>query len=144
MLSPCQIVSLRSADSRLRTATSSLAAVLRGSQRGPHAMLNYFVFVVGALACLFSRYFYVRLGGAILVCLSIAFFVAHRAAASMIMWNHGTHEHVDLNGISKHYKISQGSNGAPILLGPDGFWVAELVEEGQAEGQIVGCVGLGE
>ncbi|KAH6899205.1 hypothetical protein BKA70DRAFT_1231124 [Coprinopsis sp. MPI-PUGE-AT-0042] len=122
--------------------TSSLAAILRGSLRGRNATLNYFTLVLGALASILSHHFYVRLGGAILACLSLIFFLAHRIAARRVMWKYGAQEHDDLNSISKHYKISQSLTGVPTLLGPDGFWVAELVENGSTEGEVVGCVGL--
>ncbi|KAH6919335.1 acyl-CoA N-acyltransferase [Coprinopsis sp. MPI-PUGE-AT-0042] len=122
--------------------TSSLAAILRGSLRGRNAILNYFTLILGALASVLSHHLYVRLGGAILACLSLIFFLAHRIAARRVMWKYGAQEHVDLNYVSKHYKISQPPTGVPSLIGPDGFWVAELVENGHTEGEVVGCVGL--
>jgi hypothetical protein len=84
--------------------------------------------------------------GAILACLSITLLVAQRITATRITNHHAARAQVDMSAIAiqKHYKITQAANGLPALAGPDGFWVAELVEEGQSEGQVVGCVGLGE
>ncbi|KAH6919336.1 acyl-CoA N-acyltransferase [Coprinopsis sp. MPI-PUGE-AT-0042] len=122
--------------------TSLLAAVLRGSLRGRNAILNYFTFLFGALASVLSHSLYIRMSGAILAFLSLIFFSAHRTTAKRVMWNHGVREHADLQAISKYYKISQGTDETPSLLGPDGFWVAVLVEHGKGEGEVVGCVGL--
>lgn len=122
--------------------TSSLEAVLRGSLRGRHAILTYYIFTFGALAALVSPCFHVQLGGGLLACLAAGFFILHRVTLYKIFMKHGTHAHADLKIISKHYKVSQSVKGASSLTGPDGFWVAELVEEGCTEGEVVGCVGL--
>ncbi|KAH6899204.1 acyl-CoA N-acyltransferase, partial [Coprinopsis sp. MPI-PUGE-AT-0042] len=36
----------------------------------------------------------------------------------------------------------ESPDGTPSLFGPDGFWVAVLVEHEKGESEVVGCVGL--
>ncbi|EAU80718.1 hypothetical protein CC1G_04828 [Coprinopsis cinerea okayama7 len=124
---------------------SSRHAALRGSLTGLFSISTYIFFLIGAALLVFphesplcppraTRYL-----GLALCLLSATLFFYHRNLINRWFLKHANsvERSTDFRDIRTFYNI--GEDGK---LGADGFWVAELIADGEEEGQVVGCVGL--